>query len=64
MGLGAGDLVDELCDHHAVCVNPNDLSMNHSFFEDVLSGTKPVCTTHPAIVFASGMFDALLNLVT
>lgn len=34
MAIGAGPFVDELCNFHASNVNPNDLSMSHSVFEE------------------------------
>ena len=35
-GIGGGDLVLEICNFHSMHVNPNELSMSHTFFEEVL----------------------------
>ena len=35
VGIGAGPFVEELCDFHSLHVNPNELSMSHTVYEEV-----------------------------
>ena len=34
--VGAGEFIDELCHYHSSCINPNELSVCHSLFEEVV----------------------------
>jgi hypothetical protein len=37
MNLGNDEFISDLCDFHAANVNPNELSMSHTVFEEVVS---------------------------
>ena len=50
MGIGAGHFVDELCNFHALNVNPNDLSMSHTVFEEASFFARVACHLRPSHV--------------
>jgi len=48
-GLGGGALVIEICNYHALHVNPNELSMSHTFFEEaffIVEWFSMLCAQH------------------
>jgi len=38
--MGSDQYITELCDFHSNNINPNELSMNHTFFEEVSKRKK------------------------